>query len=84
MLKQIEKFVLSNLLFEVILLISCLPQLLFFSVLETIYFSGSQMVEFLLFKYSCWGFPGDPVVKNPPSNARDTSSIPAPGGTHMP
>ena len=38
------------------------------------------MVEFLLFKYSCWGFPGGPVVKNPPSNARDTtSSIPAPG-----
>ena len=24
-------------------------------------------------------FPGDPVVKNPPSNIRDAGSIPGPG-----
>ena len=29
------------------------------------------------------GFPGGPVVKNPPCNARDTSSIPGPGRLHM-
>ena len=30
------------------------------------------------------GFPGGPVVKNLPCNARDTSSIPGPGRSHMP
>ena len=25
-----------------------------------------------------WGFPGGPVVKNPPCNARDTDLIPGP------
>ena len=30
------------------------------------------------------GFPGGPVVKNPPCNARDTSLIPGPGRSHMP
>ena len=29
-------------------------------------------------------FPDGPVVKNPPCNARDTGSIPGPGGSHMP
>ena len=24
---------------------------------------------------NCWDFPGDPVVKNPPANAGDMSSI---------
>ena len=28
-------------------------------------------------------FPGGPVVKNPPANARDTGSIPGPGRSHM-
>ena len=28
-------------------------------------------------------FPGGPVVKNPPCNARDTGSIPDPGRFHM-
>ena len=28
---------------------------------------------------SLWDFPGDPVVKNPPSNAGDMGSIPGPG-----
>ena len=27
-------------------------------------------------------FPGGPVVKNPPCNARDTGSIPGPGRSH--
>jgi len=30
------------------------------------------------------GFPGGPVVKNPPANAGDTGSIPGPGRSHMP
>ena len=30
------------------------------------------------------GFPGGPVVKNSPCNARDTSLIPGPGRSHMP
>ena len=29
-------------------------------------------------------FPGGAVVKNPPANAGDTSSIPGPGRSHMP
>ena len=28
-------------------------------------------------------FPGDPVLKNPPANIGDTSSIPGVGGFHM-
>ena len=28
-------------------------------------------------------FPGGPVVKNPPANARDTGSIPGLGRSHM-
>ena len=28
-------------------------------------------------------FPGDAVVKNPPSNAGDTGSIPGPGRSHI-
>ena len=35
-------------------------------------------------KEICGGFPGGPVVKNPPCNARDTSLIPGPGRSHMP
>ena len=30
------------------------------------------------------GFPGGPVVKEPPANPRDTGSVPAPGRSHMP
>ena len=30
------------------------------------------------------GFPGGPVVKNPPTNARNTGSIPGLGRSHMP
>ena len=29
-------------------------------------------------------FPGGPVDKNLPANARDTGSIPGPGSSHMP
>ena len=28
-------------------------------------------------------FPGGPVVRNPPANARDMGSIPGPGRSHM-
>ena len=31
-----------------------------------------------------WDFPGGPVVKNLPANARDTGSIPGPGSLRMP
>ena len=37
----------------------------------------------LILKIKCWGFPGDSVVKNPPANAGDTSSVPDPGGFHV-
>ena len=30
------------------------------------------------------GFPGGPVVKNPPANAGDTGSSPGPGRSYMP
>ena len=30
------------------------------------------------------GFPGGPVVKNPPASAGDTGSVPAPGVPHTP
>ena len=33
--------------------------------------------------YLSWDFPGGPVVKNPPSNARDAGSIPG-WGTKIP
>ena len=33
---------------------------------------------------ACGGFPGGAVVKNPPANAGDTGSSPAPGRPHMP
>ena len=36
------------------------------------------------FKKGRWGFPGDLVVKNPPTNAGDINSIPNPGRYHMP
>ena len=39
----------------------------------------------LLFKRPrLWGFPGGPVVKNPPANAGDTGSSPGRGRSHMP
>ena len=33
----------------------------------------------LLYKTRSWGFPGGPVVKNPPANAADMGSIPGLG-----
>ena len=35
-------------------------------------------------KENYWGFPGGPVVKNPPANAGDMDWIPGPGRSHMP
>ena len=40
--------------------------------------------DFLLKEKDFKGFPGGPVVKNPPANAGDTGSIPAPGRSHTP
>ena len=38
----------------------------------------------LVLKFSCEGFPGGAVVKNPPANAGDTGSSPGPGRSHVP
>ena len=38
---------------------------------------------FTAFKKEWWGFPGGPVVKNPPCNVGDTSSIPGLGRSHL-
>ena len=35
-------------------------------------------------KNSTEGFPGGPVVKNPPANAGNMGSIPGSGRSHMP
>ena len=43
----------------------------------------AKMSMALSLRYSVEGFPGGPVVKNPPRNAGDTSSIPGPGRCHM-
>ena len=32
--------------------------------------------------WGCGGFPGGPVVENPPANAGDIGSIPGPGRPH--
>ena len=47
---------------------------------KLIYVSGSEMK----FNLKLWeeGFPGAPVVKNPPCNARDPGSIPDLGRSH--
>ena len=33
--------------------------------------------------HSVWGFPGGPVVKNLPFNARETGLVHDPGRSHM-
>ena len=40
--------------------------------------------SFLIWKMGLLGFPGGPVVKNPPCNARDAGSIPYLEKSHMP
>ena len=42
-----------------------------------------NIVKQLSFKNKFKGFPGGSVVKNMPSNAGDTSSIPGLGRSHM-
>ena len=42
------------------------------------------MLNFAQNLYKIRGFPGGPVVKNLPCNARDTTSIPRLGRSHMP
>ena len=46
------------------------------------YHSTVLKIDFIL-KNTVWGFPGGPVVKNPPCNAGDTSLIPSPERPHM-
>ena len=43
-----------------------------------------QLLTFYQIKRRNRDFPGGPVVKNLPCNARDTGSIPGPGRSHMP
>ena len=42
----------------------------------------SQLLSVLFANRHPWGFPGGPVVKNPPCNFRDMGSIPGPGRSH--
>ena len=44
----------------------------------------NQLNDTLGIKASTKDLPGGSVVKNPPANAGDTSSIPSPGRSHMP
>ena len=69
--------------------VSILFQILFpFSLLYNIeqsslcYTVGPCWLSIL--RIAVWGFPGDPVVKNPPANAGDTGSSPGQGRSHMP
>ena len=39
--------------------------------------------QFCMIKQFWRAFPGGPVAKNPPANARDMSSVPGPGQSHM-
>ena len=43
--------------------------------------SGSTVSK-LFNQNGLWGFPGGPLVKNRPANARDTDAIPGPESTH--
>ena len=57
---------------------------------------GDDVVDYAFQTLRCWeapgdlgkmcmlDFPGDPEVKNSPTNAGDTDSIPSWGGYHMP
>ena len=47
-------------------------------------FSKEGMRNGIAFINKKWGFLGGSVVKNPPSNAGDTDSIPGLGGSHLP
>ena len=46
--------------------------------------SLQSVYQFHILKKVRIGFPGGPEVKNPLHTARDTSSIPGPGRSHMP
>ena len=38
----------------------------------------------MILKRAMWDFAAGPLVKNPPANAGNMSSIPGPGRSHMP
>ena len=43
-----------------------------------------ETARVILLEIHFWDFPGGAVVKNPPSNAGDTGSVPGQGtGSHM-
>ena len=42
------------------------------------------MAYYIWYNYKPSGFPGDPVVKNPPANAGDTGLISGPERSYMP
>ena len=48
------------------------------------YGSPEEAEEAQLIRHILKRIPGDAVVKNLPANARDTSSSPGPGRSHMP
>ena len=47
-------------------------------------FRGKCIILNIHIKYKVEGFPGGPVVENPPANAGDTGSSPGLGRSHMP
>ena len=46
--------------------------------------SNEELISFIGRGQQRPGLPGSPVVKNPPANAWDTDSVPAPERFHMP
>ena len=68
----------------------CFLKKLTFSITLWMYSSQSQSRFYsvcnfgdFVKKKTIQGFPGDPVVKNPPCNIGDVGSIPGPGRSHM-
>ena len=49
---------------------------------KKIFYNSCHRNNLLIHKELLLDFPGDPVDKNPPANARDMGSIPGPGRFH--
>ena len=52
-------------------------------IAHSFYSLSKHLISFRTFKSVQSGFPGHPMVKNPPCNEGSTSSIPGPGRSHM-
>ena len=50
--------------------------------LKNSFYNSCHRNNLLIHKELLLDFPGDPVDKNPPANARDMGSIPGPGRFH--